>query len=77
NHLNYLEKFKSLFSEQYEQEINRLTNTSITQQLRTSNAYREIIKQILTNLNNIELYELILIPRKKNSNNRSTQFTNA
>ncbi|CAG8775521.1 8064_t:CDS:1, partial [Gigaspora rosea] len=60
NHPNYFEKFKSLFPEQYEQEISRLTNTSVTQQLRTSNAYKKIIKQILTNLSNMELHELIL-----------------
>ncbi|CAG8838518.1 26185_t:CDS:1, partial [Gigaspora margarita] len=42
NHQNYFEKFKFLFPEQYKQEINRLTNTSVTQQLRTSNTYKEI-----------------------------------
>ncbi|CAG8737674.1 25840_t:CDS:1, partial [Gigaspora margarita] len=60
NYPNYFKKFKFLFSEQYEQEINRLTNTSVIQQLQTSNAYKEIVRQILTNLNNMELHKLIL-----------------
>ncbi|CAG8847346.1 20697_t:CDS:1, partial [Gigaspora margarita] len=45
---------------QYKQEICRLTNTSVSQQLQTSNAYREIIRKILTNFDNMKLLELIL-----------------
>ncbi|CAG8770358.1 21549_t:CDS:2 [Cetraspora pellucida] len=57
---SYFKKFKSLFPNEYEQEINKLTNTTVTQELRNSNAYKEIIKKILTNLNNTEIYDLIL-----------------
>ncbi|CAG8746174.1 1411_t:CDS:2, partial [Ambispora leptoticha] len=60
NHLSYREKFKSLFPNQFESEISRLSNTAISQELRTSNAYREIINNILNQLNNKKLHELIL-----------------
>ncbi|CAG8589058.1 17995_t:CDS:1 [Gigaspora rosea] len=59
-HISYFERFKFLFPNEYEQEINRLTSTTIAQELRNSNAYKTIVKGILTSKINMELHEIIL-----------------